>query len=151
VAKNGSNIKYVVLDACHQGDRRFVFFGETNAQAVQRALDAELAARGKNPVTVMAAREGGPLYGNQHKPQIPKWDPQLGTYSRKPVDAIYVPAAQQPGRAYVDLRVVAALAGLGVVDVGAAVLLAKHLEQKRQEPPSAPAASRDPNAPSRAR
>lgn len=61
-APPGSPVRTVVLDACHQRDARWGFM-DSNAQAVRRELNAELARLGLPPVTVLAADRGGPTYG----------------------------------------------------------------------------------------
>jgi Pre-toxin TG len=138
VASNGSNIEYLLLDACQQGDRRFIFFGETNAQAVQKALTKELGSRGMSDVTVLAAREAGPISGTKIYPQLPYWDATKNKLTRDPIEVIYVPAAQQPGRAYVNARLAAMLAGAGAIWVYVGVEMARRHAEEAAGPGAAP-------------
>lgn len=57
---NGRKIKYIVLDACGQGDKRGVLFGQTNAKAIQ----AELRKLGMKDVKILAASHAGSLKGS---------------------------------------------------------------------------------------
>lgn len=66
----GQPIDYVVLDACHQRDRRW-FFGGSNAEAFQTEVNVALQARGEAPVTVLAADRGGPTYGTSQRSWLP--------------------------------------------------------------------------------
>ncbi|MCC7383640.1 MAG: hypothetical protein IT384_17500 [Deltaproteobacteria bacterium] len=67
--QQGRQINYVVLDACHQRDRRF-FFGDSNSQAFQRELSQRLAQHGLS-ATVLAADRGGPTYGSAQRSYLP--------------------------------------------------------------------------------
>lgn len=109
-----AQLRYVVLDSCLQGDRGYVFFGETNAQAFQRELNAQLASRGQAPVTVLAARDPGPLYGARHKSVLP--------FGKRYRDAVFVPAADQPraisSEAWRNIAIGAGIAGVEGAIIG---------------------------------
>jgi hypothetical protein len=94
-------IEYVMLEACSQGNMRGLFSGETNAQAFQRALRAELAARNyqlANDVSVVAADRPGVLYNDSTQRVGPPW-------ARRFDPVRYVPAdAQKPGIYFGDPR-----------------------------------------------
>lgn len=59
-ANEGASIRYVVLQSCHQRDRR-VCIGGSNAQAFERRLNAMLRDQDAAPVTVLAAEQPGPI------------------------------------------------------------------------------------------
>jgi hypothetical protein len=85
----GQRIGHLLLQACSQGDKGWLLFGESNAQAFQRYLGAELQARGVNAdVTVLASDKAGPLF-------VTGTDRYLNNAK---VPARFIPAAQQqPG------------------------------------------------------
>ncbi|MBP6838922.1 MAG: hypothetical protein KA190_16620 [Kofleriaceae bacterium] len=64
LAKDGHPVARVVLDACSQRDKRFAFFGKSNAQAFEAVLQQELKGLGhQGPApTVFAHAEAGPIY-----------------------------------------------------------------------------------------
>lgn len=68
----GTKLDYLVLAACEQRDLRWLR-GGSNAQALQRALDQELARRGQPALRVLAAENGGSVTqrGSQSVGPIP--------------------------------------------------------------------------------
>jgi hypothetical protein len=106
-------IEYVVLDSCSQGNKRWLLFGETNAQALQRALAEALAAANYklgNDVMVLASDRPGFTYGSEHKVGL----------TRRRVPVKYVPAAEQnPGIDLLDPNWLYVVAGASAVGLGA--------------------------------
>lgn len=58
----GDAIEFVLLDACHQRDKR-LYFGKSHAQLLKKHLNAELKKLGLPMVEVLAAKHSGPTYG----------------------------------------------------------------------------------------
>jgi hypothetical protein len=96
-------LEYLVLSACSQGDRRWVLFGESNAQQFQRFLNDELRARGLGQigeVTVLAAEHSGQLYADLYG---------VERYAGSGEEVRFVPADQQ------QLDRIAGIAGGGLL------------------------------------
>lgn len=79
----GANIDKLVLNACHQRNRRGLVDATNNAQAFQRQLNENLRALGQPEVTVFAADRGGPTYGSSQRSYL----------TNRPNLARYTPAA----------------------------------------------------------
>jgi hypothetical protein len=62
-------IRYIALSSCAQGNRGFVYFGETNAQRLMHHVRNELRLSNldMDTLTVLASDRPGSVYGNQHK------------------------------------------------------------------------------------
>ena len=114
---SGQNTKYVVLEACHQRDRRGLFSDDSNAANFQRTLNQELKAQGLPEVTVLAADRGGPLWSGNKGTRQPVKGWSLKDENMAP--ARFVPA-DEGSRLYVtkDQAVAAGVVG------GAAVVAA---------------------------
>jgi hypothetical protein len=59
-------VKAIELSSCLQGNRRFLFLGKTNAEAMQKHIDqriTELGYKGEHKIIVLAADRMGSLYG----------------------------------------------------------------------------------------
>lgn len=66
-----SPIRYCVLSACEQGNRRYFVVGRTNAEVFQKHLDMRLTELGINPkgkqgITVLASDRMGSMRGGSH-------------------------------------------------------------------------------------
>jgi hypothetical protein len=129
---SGQRVDYLVLDACHQRDRRF-FFGSSNGEAFQAALNREL---GGQSVTVMAADRGGPTYGAQQRSYLPMHRDQQGQVQLgyEYTDARYTPADH--GRTYVskqDWIIGGTIAGVGAEGAILYYVVGQQREAQRRE------------------
>ncbi len=140
----GTSIEHVVLSACSQRDRRGLFNPESNAEAFQTALDAELAARGlsEQTVTVLAAEDGGYLYGPYQKGGLPVLEWKKGRAPKlrpRYHEARFRPAADG-SKLHIDKEAgQKAAAAAGAIAVGAAVTAmigdrATPLDERRDVP-----------------
>ena len=141
--RSGTPIEYVVLDACHQRDRRR-FVGESNGEALQRALNAELQTMGLGhlDVTVLAASRGGPTYGAQQRSYLPslsrkpgEWMPR---FRHEFTNATYAPADH--GRLYVSKQDYVIGGTIGLLALEGAVISYVVAERRRAAEDAAPAA-----------
>ena len=142
----GQRIDHVVLDACHQRDRRW-FVGGSNAEAFQRELSQALTARGLGgqAVTVLAADRGGPTYGTSQRSYLPWHRDQQGNlqWGHGFEAARYTPASDG-GRFFVsqaDLLIGGGLAGAGAEAylIYRVVSERREAEERRQgQQPAAP-------------
>jgi hypothetical protein len=131
--KQGKTIDKLVLDACHQRDKKW-FMGGSNAQAFEVELNKELAKAGGPKVTVLAASRGGPTYGSTQKAWMPTVHRSDATgkltFGSKFADAAYTPAAD--GARFYMTKSEAAVAGLlgAEVVVGGGYLTYRALTDK---------------------
>jgi pilus assembly protein Flp/PilA len=117
----GDRLEFLVLDACRQGNGRFLGIGKTNAQAFQTALDRAIGASGAGTdrVIVLAAERPGVLYA--------AWDTPAMRVNGIMMPARFVPASAQMGG--VDAELVKGIAqevGVGL-GVGAGAIGVYHL------------------------
>ncbi|MFO0723980.1 MAG: hypothetical protein U1E65_09375 [Myxococcota bacterium] len=143
--QSGTAIDYVVLDACHQRDRRW-FVGGSNAEAFQRQVNAALVAAGEPPITVLAADRGGATYGVSQRTYLPFHRDPAGsaTPGRLRLGYGYDPARYTPAsdgaRFYVPPEIAWSLGGsaLAIGGAAAAPFIYRAVTQPQQQPQPQP-------------